>query len=94
MPLSLNSTERRPTMCEICNDRFNNCPACCDDGEPDNLEQPTGMNYMAANDILNNYIARNQPEVVIAVFKQHLAEYMVGLLEPDRILKSIKELIK
>ena len=92
MPLSLNSTERRPTMCEICNDRFNNCPACCDDGEPDNLEQPTGMNYMQANDILSNYIARNPPEIVISNFKFMLAEYMVGLLEPKRILKLIKEL--
>jgi len=80
-------------MCDVCNNRYGNCPACSD-SEPDNMEAPTGMNYMAANNILNNYIARNQPEVVIAVFKQHLAEYMVGLLEPDRILKSIKELIK
>ena len=78
--------------CDLCWGISDSCPN--DDTEPDNLEQPTGMNYMAANDILNNYIARNQPEVVIAVFKQHLAEYMVGLIEPDRILKSIKELIK
>lgn len=37
---TLNSTERRPEMCEVCNNRYPNCPACCDDGEPDNLEQP------------------------------------------------------
>ena len=56
-------------MCEVCNNRFNNSPACCDDGEPDNLEQPTGMNYMQANDILSNYIARNPPEIVISNFE-------------------------
>jgi len=79
-------------MCEICNNRFNNCPACCvDDSEP--IEAPTRMNYSQAYDILNNYIARN-PESAITVMKMWLADYMVGMMEPERIIKVIKESIK
>lgn len=31
-------------MCEICNNRGNSCPACCDN-EPYKLETPTGMEW-------------------------------------------------
>ena len=105
-------------MCEVCNNRYNNCPACCDDGEPDNMEQPESeknrpmpvasqetidamhklyikrpMTYDEAYDLLNKFIDSHHSETVIAAFKIILAEYMVGMLEPERILRTFKSLI-